>query len=195
MLTQNAEVERDASTPELVGASPALRTAVGLSPQAAVAKSGPPNLAAEEAARSPLSPAAAFYVDGLGWPIILDADEIILRCGEGVDVLAMPIGLAGEVNHLLSLHRIAAPIVEVRSQGRTAWAFFCETGRLSTKGHTLGLLSLHHIVHFGIGKNVSLPPSSAAKGATLRWVVEPRLDTPIPHWASLVSCVLTVIKR
>lgn len=151
----------------------------------------------EQAESSRLPPAAAFYLNGLGWPIAFHGNEIVLQCGEVVEALAMPIGLAAEVNHLLSMHRVAAPIMEVRGQRqkRNTWVFFCVGGSLSTKSGTISVLSLHDVVHFGAGKNVLLPPSPMTDGPALRWVVEPRLDTPLPHWASLVSCVLTVIKR
>lgn len=191
------EVGRAARAGALIAAHPMLRPDVDdtSNGRSAVPEQTGPSSAAEQAIRSPLSPAAAFYVDGLGWPIAIQAHGIMLRCGEVVDVLAMPIGLGAEVNHVLSVNLIPVPIMEVRGQGRSRWAFFCEAGSLSTKATTLGVLSLHQVVHFGAGNDLPLPSSPSANGAALRWVVEPRLDIPLPHWASLVSCLLTVIKR
>lgn len=148
------------------------------------------------AARSPLSPAAALYAVGLGWPVSLQADEVVIECGEVLDVMSMPVGLAGEVNHLLKLHRLQAPIMEVPGTGRT-WAFFCEPRRLPDGERAMAMLAVHRVIHFGGGARVPLPPSPTCDGAALRWIVPPPLGAPdpLPPWAALASCALIAVRR
>ena len=199
MLHKHADVGRTARTTVSASAPPALPSADEDTPSCLPVQPTGSGLssAGEQAARSPLPPAAAFYSEALGWPVAIEADEVVVECGEVLDVVAMPIGLASEVNHQLSLHRITAPIMEVRGAGRSTWAFFCDGRRVPREARTIGLLSLHGVVHFGVGVRVPLPPSPTCNGPELGWVVEPQLDGTgsLPHWASLMSCVLKAVGR
>ncbi|WP_156213012.1 hypothetical protein [Lentzea aerocolonigenes] len=111
-----------------------------------------------------------------------------------VDLLAMPMGLAGEVNHLLKLHNLSAPVMEVRGDSGSTWAFFCSPRYMTHGEQTLKTLALHRVEHFGSGARVPLPPSPACNGHSLRWIEEPS-EVPLPHWAAVASCALRAIRR
>lgn len=146
----------------------------------------------------PLPPAAAPYADDLGWPVTMQANELVIHCGDVLDIVTMPAGLAGEVNHILKLHSVDVPVMEVKGAHST-WAFFCQPRLLSSSGKQAmpGLLGLHGVTHFGLDAQVPLPPSPTCESEALRWVVKPKLQSSeaLPPWGALVSCTLTAIRR
>lgn len=160
--------------------------------------SGPLSTVGTQAARSPLSLelslAASRYAKTYGWPVDCVANEVVMECGSAVDLLAMPMGLAGEVNHLLRLHNLLAPVMEVKGVSRSSWAFFCSPRDMPHGEQAIRTLALHNVEHFGTGVRVPLPPSPPCNGHTLRWVVQPS-QTPLPLWAAVVSCTLQAIRR
>ncbi|WP_146231751.1 hypothetical protein [Lentzea atacamensis] len=122
------------------------------------------------------------------------ANEVVVECGNVVDILAMPIGLAGEVNHLLKLHNLSAPVMEVKGVARSSWAFFCSPREMAHGKEVVKTLAVHRIAHFGSGARVPLPPSPAGNGHALRWVVQPS-QAPLPLWATVAYCALQAIRR
>ncbi|MDX8053485.1 hypothetical protein SK571_29290 [Lentzea sp. BCCO 10_0798] len=111
-----------------------------------------------------------------------------------MDILAMPMGLAGEVNHLLKEHNLSAPVMEVRRKGRSTWAFFCTPRDMDHGNETARTLAIYGVEHFGQDARVPLPPSPASSGCSLRWVEEPT-QAPLPLWAAVASCALQAIRR
>jgi hypothetical protein len=142
-----------------------------------------------------LRAALTHYVDALGWPVTINLDEVVLTCGLAVDVVTIPMGLAGEVNHLLGLHSLSAPVMEVRGLPNT-WAFFTASKSIDSGEIFRPVLSLHRIHHFGMGDAVRLPEGPDGSGSERRWVVPPDGGpTRLPRLGALVSCVLIAIKR
>jgi hypothetical protein len=186
---------RSTSSPSAVTA-----TARTLSRSVSVAHglSGPHTDIGGPAARSPLSLAlslaASRYAGVYGWPIECVANEVVVECGSTVDILAIPMGLAGEVNHLLKLHNLSAPVMEIKGVNGSSWAFFCSPRDMAHGERAARTLALHRIEHFGTGARVPLPPSPACNGHELRWVVQPS-TTPLPLWAAVASCALQAIRR
>jgi hypothetical protein len=141
----------------------------------------------------PLTPGAAYYAEALGWPVSMEAGHPVVQCGSVLDVLAMPAALAAEVNHLLKLHLLACPVVEVLA-GRTVWAFLCEP---RSRTATDKPLAHHEIEYFGAGKTFPLPPGPASSSGSPRWVEPPRLGAEhnLPPLTAVLSCVFKATRR
>jgi hypothetical protein len=147
-------------------------------------------------AHSPLPPAAALYAESFGWPIsVLDGD-VMVSCGDVLDITTMPAGFAGEVNQLLRLHHLKAPIVEVRaahSDEPSAWAFLSQPMLPGRGDDQLLKLSSCNVTHLGAGTKFQLPPSPTCSSDKLSWIVPPpfgALKTVLPPWEPIVSCAL-----
>jgi hypothetical protein len=145
-----------------------------------------------EAAR-PSSPASDLYTKSLGWPVVAEGLNVLLRCGELADVLLMPSGLGGEVNHSLKLLSLNAAVLEVAGSSRQ-WAFLCKSQPTSITN--LGVLSLRGVAHYGEGSYFTLPPSPTCNSETLRWVYPPNAQsTVLPLVATVMSCAQTALQR
>lgn len=196
----HAEDGRTGRTGVLVGAPSALLPAAVNKTPDTFTVAGAEEGRCSNGAALPLSlpPTAAPYAEDLGWPVTMQANEVVLRCGDVLDIVTMPIGLAGEVNHILKLHNVDVPVMEVKGP-RGTWAFFCQPRLLSSSGKQAmpGLLGLHGVTHFGFEAQVPLPPGPSCDSETLRWVVGPKPESPepLPPWGTLVSCTLRAIER
>lgn len=162
----------------------------------AVHKGSGPTDARATSARSPLPPAAELYVEWFGWPISVENGEVKVNCGEVLDVTTMPAGFAADVDLLLRLHLLKAPIMEVRSvepDESLRWAFFSQPRHPTRTDEQLLKLAACHVTHFGVGTTFPLPPSPTCNSEALRWRVPPpfgAVNTPLPPWESVASCVL-----
>lgn len=138
-------------------------------------------------------PAVSLYANGLGWPTLVRGNNVMLRCGDIVDVVWMTSALGGEVNHHLKLLRLDASVLEVRGSTRR-WAFFCQSQPPSITN--MPTLSLHGVAHFGSGSLFSLPPSPTCNSESLHWISPPMPGTfGLPSVATVASCALTAIRR
>lgn len=157
-------------------------------------ESGPPPAGVTRVARSPLVPTAAYYAEAFGWPIAMDTGDIVLICGRNVDALSMPVGLAGEVNHLLMVNRMYAPVIELRDDERPTWAFLCKPRECTRPVESL---AHHGVKHFGKGTRVLLPLSAGCASGSPRWVTQPRRDADdaLPPWMAVFSCATKAIRR
>ncbi|WP_309112749.1 hypothetical protein [Saccharothrix sp.] len=178
-----------------VDAPPALPTVVGVTGDVnstAVGGSGPhvPSISGA-AARSPLplSPGAAYYAQAFGWPVVMAGDAVAAVCGTRLAAFTMPSGLGGEVNHLLKIHMLNAPVVELLTEaGRTLWVFLCEPRRSASPASSL---TIHRVAHHGEGSTVLLPPTVGTTAGSPRWVDQPQfgMKVELPPWMSVFACI------
>lgn len=150
------------------------------------------------AARSSWSVMHSFYTVMLGWPVTVEDDEIVLECGGVVEAVAMPVGLAGEVNNLLTLHSLRAPVVELRGE-RTVWAFLTPAGPPADSAPRLRALARHHVMDLH-GTRVPLPADFDHDHGGSRWIVPPWTSWPhvapeFARWGTLISCTRTASSR
>jgi hypothetical protein len=154
-----------------------------------------------EPAHFPLPPAATFYAEAFGWPISVEEGEVTVTCGHVLDVTTMPAGFGGEVNQLLRIHLLMAPIVEMRAfKGNepAAWAFLSQPRRPTRSSDQLLKLSSCNVKHFGVGAKFPLPPSPTCNNDTLYWRVPPpfgALKVVLPQWESIAACTLKAKQR
>jgi hypothetical protein len=154
-----------------------------------------------ESAHSLLPPAARLYAESFGWPISVVDGDVTVSCGDDLDVTTMPAGFAGEVNQLLRVHLLMAPIVEMRAaetDESSTWAFFSRPKQPTRTDGQLLKLSACGVKHFGPGATFPLPPSPICSSEALSWRVPPPfgvLNTPLPPWESIVACALKVKYR
>lgn len=189
MQVHDADVGSASST-VLVAAPPVSLTAVGgisrtPSPSIAVAGSGPEL----RQVRSPLIPTAAYYAHAFGWPVAMDGDEIALVCGLTVDVLAVPAGLAGEVNSLLCRHWLDTPVVEHKDgDASPRWMFLCASREDDSVERSL---THHGVAHLASGSLVRLPLSPACSSGSPRWITKPYKATTesLPPWTAVFSLI------
>jgi hypothetical protein len=149
-------------------------------------------------ARSPI-PAAELYADLLGWPVAVLGDEVVVTCGDVLDITTMPSDLAKDVDRLLRMHRNQVPVMEVRDPAEqdSYWAFFSSPMH-ADGAHALAPLAAHKVDQFGAGAYIPLPPSPATARTVLRWLTPPSLNSgsaPLPSWATIAACVLRAIGR
>lgn len=145
-----------------------------------------------EAAHPP-TPAAALYREELGWPVVVSGMSTLLRCGERVDVVSMPSGLGGQVNHSLKLLSLDAAVLEIEGRPRR-WAFFCQSQPPSITN--LGLLHLYGVTHHSTDSLFLLPPSPACNGTGLRWVCPPAPGvTALPMLATISMSARVAVLR
>jgi hypothetical protein len=150
------------------------------------------------AACYPLPPAAKLYVKAFGWPISVEAGEVTVTCGDVLDVTTMPAGFASEVNHLLRLHLLMTPIIELAADtpgGSTRWAFLSQPRQPTYNEQQLEKLAGCDVQHFGMSATFPLPPSPTGGNEPVRWRVPPpyeALPPALPPWASVASCALKV---
>lgn len=117
----------------------------------------------------------------------------MVTCGDVIDVTTMPAGFGGEVNYLLGVHLLKAPIVEVRAASTepSTWAFLSQPRQRTGSQDRLIKLSSCNVKHFGAGARFQLPPSPTCSSEELRWIVPPpfgALKNPLPPWESIASC-------
>lgn len=193
MTTQTDDIRVALSSP--TGALPVLRPeATSCVPLThSEASTGGELLRGGAAATHPSSPSADLYTNGLGWPVVAEGLNVLLRCGEVADVLLMPSGLGGEVNHSLILLSLDTAVLEVVGSSRQ-WAFLCKSQPMSITN--LGGLSLRGVTHYGDGSYFTLPPSPTCNSETLRWICPPRPEaTVLPLVATVMSCAQTALQR
>ena len=187
--------DRRIARASLTGTLPVLRPeTVGDVPLARSAVSAGGELLRTGSSATHLSPpTTSRYAVDMGWPVILNGANPLLRCGERADVLLMPSGLGGEVNHSLKLLSLNAAVLEVVGTSRQ-WAFFCKSQPASITN--LGILSLRGVVHHGDGSYFTLPPNPSRGSDALRWVCPPVPGaTVLPLIATVVSCAQTALRR
>lgn len=194
-MTTQTDDRRLART-SLTGTLPVLRseTASSSIPLARSAVStGGELLRIGAAATHPPIPATECYTVDMGWPVIAKGANVLLRCGERADVLLMPSGLGGEVNHSLKLLSLNAAVLEIVGASRQ-WAFFCKSQPASLTN--LGILALRGVTHHGDGSYFTLPPSPSCSDEALRWVCPPVPEaTVLPQIATVVTCAQTALQR
>lgn len=155
------------------------------------ASSGGELLRGGAAAAHPPIPATHTYATELGWPILTQAGSIYLRCGQRVDIVSMPSGLAGEVNSSLKLLRLDAAVLEIEGASRR-WAFFCQSQPPSIM--SLGVLQLRGVAHHGMDALFQLPPSPTCNSESLRWIVPPMAGVSVlPPIGAVVACARTAL--
>ncbi len=145
------------------------------------------------AAAHPPIPATHLYANGLNWPVLTKATNIYLLCGQRVDIISMPSGLAGEVNNSLKLLRLDAAVLEIEGTSRR-WVFFCQSQPPSMT--SLGMLELHGVAHYGTNALLQLPPSPAHNSESLRWICPPIAGVSVlPSIGAVISCAQTALQR
>lgn len=193
MQVHDADVG-SATSAVVVAVPPALRTAARVHPETpsiAVAGSG----LVTRRVRSPLIPTAAYYSLAFGWPVAMDGEEIALVCGLTVDVFAVPAGLGGEVNGLLSRHWLDTPVVEHQDGGTSPrWMFLCEARE---SGSVERSLTHHGVVHLASGSLVRLPLSPACATGWPRWITKPdkRTTESLAPWGAVFSLIKQAVTR
>lgn len=192
MTTQTDEI-RDACIPP-TGVLPVLRDeAAGCAPLGPSVALGGESSCSGAVMTHPPSPGTSVYVDELGWPVLVQGANVLLRCGELVDVVSMPSGLAGEVNNSLKLMGLDTAVLEVVGSSRR-WAFFCKAQLPSLAN--LGILNHRGVAHYGEGSLFTLPPSPAHKSECLHWICPPiPRKTVLPMVATVVACAQTALRR
>lgn len=159
---------------------------------ASPASSGGELLRCGAAAAHPPIPATHAYTDELDWPVLTKAGSIYLLCGQRVDIISMPSGLAGEVNNSLKLLWLDAAVLEIEGTSRR-WAFFCQSQPSSIT--SLGVLQHRGVAHYGTGALFQLPPSPTCNSESLRWICPPRAGvTVLPSISAVVSCAQTALE-
>lgn len=164
---------RRVAIPSPLGARSVLRNEATscLGPEAiSLASSGGEPFGCGPEAAHPPTPATALYREEFDWPVVVSGMDTLLRCGERVDVVSMPSGLGGQVNHSLKLLSLNAAVLEIEGRSRR-WAFFCQSQPPSITN--LGLLHLYGVTHYSTDFFYRLPPSPACNGTGLRWVCPP----------------------
>lgn len=164
----------------------------------AVQEGSGPASTRRKSARSSLPLAAALYAECFGWPILIEDSAVTVTCGDVLDITTMPAGFASQVNQLLRLQFMMAPILELAAataDESSRWAFFSQPRQPTCNDHRSAKLSICDVQHFGPGTKFPLPanPTCGSDGMTWR-VPSPFgvLTTPLPPWWSIVSCVLKV---
>lgn len=144
------------------------------------------------AAHSPI-PATDLYASGLGWPVLTKGAVIYLLCGQRVDIVSMPSGLAGEVNNSLKLLGLDAAVLEIHGTSRR-WAFFCQSQPSSITN--LGALEHRGVAHYGTNALFQLPPSPMCNSESLRWICPPiEGESVLPLIGAVISCAQTALRR
>jgi hypothetical protein len=152
-----------------------------------------------QSTHSSLPPAASLYAEAFGLPVTIAGDEVMVSCGEVLDIITMPRSFACEVNHLLRLRLLKAPIVELSSPdgqpGR--WAFLCLPKRPTKADNRMFQLASLEVQHYGAGDSFPLPPSPTCGSDTLRWIAPLPFGvlTPLPLWESVTACALLAKQR
>lgn len=160
-----------------------------------------PAIPRRTSAHSPLPPAARLYLDGFGWPVTMEGDQVMVVCGDVLDVTTMPVGFGGEVNQLLRVHLLMAPIVEVRVSGTDdppRWGFLSLPKQPASTNDQLLKLESCNVKHFGPDATFPVPPSPTCGSDSLRWIVPPpfgALKAVLPPWESVVACALKAKHR
>jgi hypothetical protein len=92
------------------------------------------------------------------------------------------------------VHRLEAPVVEVRDGGNATWLFLCEPRRC---GQPVPMLAHHGVEFFDDEAQVPLPSSVALQVGSPRWVVRPKVAAVpfLPPWMAVFSCVRKAIHR
>ena len=144
------------------------------------------------AAAHPPIPAIHAYPSELDWPVLAKAGSVYLLCGQRVDIVSMPSGLAGEVNNSLKLLWLDAAVLEIHGTSRR-WAFFCQSQPPSITN--LGVLQHRGVEHYGVGALFQLPPSPTSNSESLRWICPPIAGKSVlPPISAVVSCAQTALQ-
>lgn len=158
---------------------------------ASAASSGGELLRGGAAATHPPIPATHAYAAELAWPVLTKAESIYLLCGQRVDIISMPSGLAGEVNNSLKLLWLDAAVLEIEGASRR-WAFFCQSQPPSLT--SLGVLQHRSVAHYGTNALFQLPPSPTCNSESLRWICPPVAGASVlPSISAVVACAQTAL--
>ena len=149
-------------------------------------------LRSDAVAPHPPTPAADRYAKGVDWPVMLQGNDVLLVCGQRVDIITMGSGLAGEVNNSLKLLGLNAAVLEVVGETRR-WAFFCQSQPPSITN--LGILYLRGVNHYSAGSLFLLPPSPESDTESLRWIAPPVPGmSNLPLIGTITSCAQTALQ-
>lgn len=144
------------------------------------------------AAAHPPIPATNLYASGLSWPVLTKGANIYLLCGQRVDIVSMPSGLAGDVNNSLRLLWLDAAVLEIEGTSRR-WAFFCQSPSTITN---LGALEHHGVAHYGTNALFQLPSSPFCNSESLSWICPPIAGVSVlPSIGAVISCAQTALRR
>lgn len=134
------------------------------------------------------------YAVGVSWPTIKGAEGTFLVCGQRVDVISMPSGLAGEVSNSLKQLWLDAAVLEITGTTGRRWAFFCQAQPPSIT--SLGILELRGVTHHGGTALFQLPPDPMGSSNCLRWICPPLPGTTmLPLVATVIACAQTALQR
>jgi hypothetical protein len=136
----------------------------------------------------------ADYVNAFGWSVAVSNGAVMLDCGRTVDVVTMPMGLGGEVNHILMTHGLTTPVFATNQEAHH-WAFLTVPKPLDANDAAIRSLSLHHVKHLGSGQSVRLPADTGRRDSLPRWIVPPSRSPGLPPWNALVLCAVMAVRR
>lgn len=150
----------------------------------------------QASARSPITSVLTEYVEAFGWSVAAGGEGLRLRCGTTADAVIMPVGLAGEVNHLLKTHGLSAPVLGIHGSVRR-WAFLTLPKPPNADDRNVRVLALHKVQHFGPGRTLSLPPSLTDQDTDTSWIAPPvwPMSTGLPPWGAVIACAITAVSR
>jgi hypothetical protein len=126
------------------------------------------------------------YRSLFNWPTTVDNEtcSISLRIGEVVDALTMRAGFAAEVNNILTVHMMRAPII-VAPGTPNDWIFLTQP-RTELRASTWEDLIRIQVEWRQPGSLIVLPDEQNASQGR-RWLTGPTVGRELPPWTAVVA--------
>ncbi|GLZ37888.1 hypothetical protein [Actinokineospora sp. NBRC 105648] len=140
---------------------------------------------ADEAAQRALD-LPDYYTEILTWPTTTEALTGVtgVRLGEAVDALFMRAGFACEVNHLLVLSMLHAPVIAMPGEP-TTWVFLTQARTVMRESTVAELMRLK-VEWEPVGTTMPLPSADVLESEP-RWLVPPDPARELPPWMAVVG--------